>query len=135
MANFAGFIRNIRRRAREVETGASRTKRRAALAINQALIFAVPVKSGHARANFQVGLGAAIQSEIDEDELTAGQVIARNNGVIGRSKPRQAIYISNNVPYIGELNRGSSSQAPAMFVQIAVQQALSAVAKTKVFKR
>ncbi len=135
MARFAAFVRNIQKRAQEVEVGASRVKRRAAIAISQTVILATPVDTGHARANWQVGLGAAIKEEIDDVDPSGGNTILRNNSEIGRSRPRTAIYISNNVPYIGELNRGSSSQAPASFVQIAVQEALSAVARTKVFKR
>jgi hypothetical protein len=42
------------------------------------------------------------------------QVIATHRGNI-------AIWISNNVSYIGELNNGSSQQAAAHFVERAVQ--------------
>jgi len=134
MATFARFIKNIQRRALQVETGASIVKRRAALAINQTVILVTPVKSGHARANWQIGLGVAETKEIDEEDISGQATIARNNAEINRSLPREAIFISNNVPYIQELNRGSSSQAPAQFVQIAVQEAISAVARTKVFR-
>ena len=135
MANFAGFIRNIQRRAQEVESGASRVKVRAALAIDQTVILATPVLSGHARANWQSGINKPVTRVIEENDVGGQTTIARNAKVIRTAKPRQAIYISNNVPYIQELNSGSSSQAPAAFVQLAVQEALSAVARTKVFRK
>lgn len=40
--------------------------------------------------------------------------------VIKTKQPGQALFITNNVPYINELNQGSSSQAPAGFVDRAV---------------
>lgn len=36
-----------------------------------------------------------------------------------------AIYLSNNVPYITRLNQGSSQQAPAGFVEKAIQRAIN----------
>lgn len=40
---------------------------------------------------------------------------------VGISGTNKVIYIQNNVDYIGLLNGGSSKQAPALFVQAAVQ--------------
>lgn len=134
MAGFDLFAKRIRKRAQEVETGARRKQRRAALAINQTVILETPVLTGHARANWQVGLGVAQKSELDEEDKSGGPTIGRNRAEINRSRQGKAIFISNNVPYINELNAGSSAKAPAMFVQIAVQEALSAVARTKVFR-
>ena len=135
MANFNGFIKNIQKRAEEVEVGASRVKVRAALAISQTVILATPVKSGHARANWQIGLGAGVRNELDDEDVGGNRTIRKNKSTIRAAIPRQPIFISNLVPYIHELNGGSSSQAPAAFVQIAVQEALSAVARAKVFRR
>lgn len=39
------------------------------------------------------------------------------------------IFITNNVPYIILLNAGSSLQAPAMFVEVAIAQAIEEVAR------
>ena len=44
------------------------------------------------------------------------------------------LYIANNVGHIGKLNDGSSQQAPAGFVESAVQRAGRAGGKVKVFK-
>lgn len=134
MASFDVFIKRIRGRAEEVEQGARRVQRRAAIAINQTVVLATPVDTGHARANWQVGLGSAPKNELDEEDKAGGPTLARNNSAIGKSPLRKAIFLSNLVPYIGELNRGSSAKAPAMFVQLAVQEAISAVARTKVFR-
>ncbi len=134
MASPSVFTRRILRRARQVETGASQALRATALVINQTVILTTPVKSGHARANWQIGIDVAVTEEIDENDISGAVTIARNAGTIRLGVPRKSIILSNNVPYIQQLNQGSSSQAPAMFVQIAILQAIVAIKKTRFFK-
>jgi len=136
MANPKVFARRIRRRARQVETGAPAAVRATALVINQTVIFATPKDTGHAKANWQIGIDSPITKEIDEEEPGQGEAtIGRNAGVI-RAAPKgmKSIILSNNVPYIHKLNEGSSSQAPAQFVQIAVLDAVAAIRKTRFFR-
>lgn len=134
MASFATFIRRIQRRARQVEEGAGRKQRRAALAINQTVILATPVDTGRARANWQVAIGSPITEAIDDEDPAGVATISRNEGVIKGHRDKRDIILSNNVPYINELNKGSSSQAPAMFVELAVEQAIRAVGLERVFR-
>ena len=134
MASPSVFARRMQRRARQVESGASDAVKSAALVINQVVILETPVKSGHARANWQIGLVSPITREIDEEDKSGAATIARNNTLIKARTKRVDIILSNNVPYINRLNEGSSSQAPAGFVQLAVLAAVAALAKTKVFK-
>jgi hypothetical protein len=134
MASPEIFARRIRRRARQVESGASDAVKSAALVINQVVILETPVKTGHARANWQIGLVAPITKEIDAEDIDGAATIARNNTLIRAREKRVDIILSNNVPYINELNEGSSSQAPAGFVQLAVLAAVAVLAKTRVFK-
>ncbi len=136
MASFKVFARRIQRRARQVETGGSAAVRATALVINQTVIFATPKDTGHAKANWQVGIDSPITKEIDEEDPGQGEAtIGRNAGMI-RAAPKgmKSIILSNNVPYINRLNEGSSSQAPAQFVQIAILDAITAVRKTRFFK-
>lgn len=133
MASLKVFTQRIRRRARQVEAGASKALRVTALTINQTVITSTPVDTGHARANWQVGIDAPITKEIDEDDVSGVATIARNASIIISATPRKAIVLSNNVPYINFLNDGSSSQAPAQFVQLAILDAINAVKKLKVF--
>ena len=134
MASLKVFTKRIRRRARQVETGASRILRVTALTVNQTVILATPVDTGHARANWQIGIDAPITEEIDEDDEGGLTTVARNASIIRSATPRKAIVLSNNVPYINLLNEGSSSQAPAQFVQLAILDAINAVKKIKVFE-
>ncbi len=121
-------------RARQVETGASQMVRATALIINQVIVNETPVDTGHARANWQIGISEPITSEIDEEDPSGAATIERNAGTIRQAPPRKDIILSNNVPYIHKLNEGSSSQAPAQFVQMAVAQAVAAAKKTRFFR-
>ncbi len=134
MASPKVFAMRIARRARQVETGASRMVRATALIINQVIISETPVDTGHAKANWQVGISEPITSEIDEEDPGGSATIERNASTIRQAPPHKDIILSNNVPYIHELNDGSSSQAPEQFVQIAVAEAILAAKKTRFFR-
>ncbi len=124
----------MQRRAEEVKFGTNKAVRSLALAINQTVILSTPVKTGHARANWQVSLAAPIDKELDAEDKSGTSTIVKNKAVILTRPPRVDIILSNNVPYINELNRGSSAQAPASFVQIAILAAAAALQKAKIFK-
>lgn len=130
--NAADFARRITYLAEGIPEEAARIVRRVALAVDQAVVMATPVDTGRARANWIVGIDK-IPTHWRQPERTktghavpgAGAAAARKaivqaNLEISRYKYGQTIYIANNVPYIGELNRGSSAQAPAGFVEKAV---------------
>ena len=135
MASPEVFARRIQRRARQVEAGALDALRATALVINQTVIFATPKDTGHAKANWQVGIGVPVTNEIDAEDPGQGEATISRNAVAIRLAPRgHTIILSNNVPYIHKLNEGSSSQAPAMFVEIAVATAVIAVKKTRFFR-
>lgn len=51
---------------------------------------------------------------------------------IKQSKPGEAIYLNNNLPYIGRLNDGYSAQAPSGFFEIAVTRARAILGRQKI---
>ena len=128
----AAFARRIRRLAEGVEDNTNRAVGRAAIAISQAVILATPVQFGGARANWQASIDTPIRDVTPTLDPSGNATIAKNNGVIGRRKSGQTIFISNNLGYIQFLNEGSSSQAPAMFVELAVRQGVNAIRGGKI---
>lgn len=103
--------------------------KRLALNVTANLVETTPVDTGWARANWVPQIGSP-------RSRTAGTRAAAENGQID-SNPQSngtlavlgyklgpAIHISNNVPYIKKLNAGSSTQAPAAFVQSAILRAV-----------
>lgn len=110
----------------------------AALAADQAVVMATPVDKGRARSNWIVQMDAPARTAIDayvpgDKGSTAGpnsaSAIAQGQAVIARydGDRNSGIAISNNLPYINALNSGSSRQAPAGFIQKAVQAAVRQV--------
>lgn len=86
------------------------------------LIEACPVDTGHARANFVPAVGAPHVGEDGGSAQAAGFAV-----VAGWKLGDGPLSISNNVPYIGRLIGGSSSQAPAGWDLVAIDKAVQSV--------
>lgn len=91
-----------------------------------------PVDTGWARANWIPSVGTPVNApagtradaeagKIDTNAVPQGvsQVLSYSSIKLGN------IYISNNVPYIELLNAGTSQQAPPMFVEMAIEKAIT----------
>lgn len=143
--NLRSFSRKIRVRAKGIPRDVNSVMRKVALVADQALVVRTPVDTGRARSNWLVSLGSSRSDVIApyapssragiSESANANAAISQGKAVISRRQPGQTIYISNNVPYIRTLNNGSSAQAPAMFVQIAVSQAVGALRNVKFWSR
>lgn len=135
------FAKRMKRRAANVVFGANKIKRKTALAVDQALVLSTPVDTGTARSNWLVSLDAPREEPIpaytplengDQSETAnAKAAMAQGSGVIAQAKPNQAIYLTNNVEYIRPLNEGHSAQAPAGFVEEAVDAGHRAAKSTR----
>lgn len=92
------------------------------LEVDAELRGACPVDTGHARANFVPSVGVPFAGEDSGAAHEAGvaAVLAYNLG-------DGDLYESNNVPYIGRLIGGWSSQAPAGWDAVAFDRAVAAV--------
>lgn len=140
------FARRMEIRARNVPREVGKIVRRVALAADQAVVLGTPVDIGRARSNWIVSLGSEVTEPIEpyspiapgtdpgkiSETGNAQAALAQGREQIAQRKSEQAIHITNNVPYIKPLNEGSSSQAPAMFVEAAVQQGIDAVAGARI---
>jgi hypothetical protein len=84
-----------------------------------------PVDTGHARANWIASVSApseAVTAGADSSAYQAG--VAQIAAYVLEQGP---LWLVNNVPYIRALNYGHSKQAPALFVEAAVDRALAAI--------
>lgn len=145
MASLEQFSRRIAQIGGGVAVETDKTVRMAALAADQAVVMATPVDKGRARSNWIVALGAPRRDTVEpyspgeggsSGGANAQAAIAQGSAVISGYSGllHGSIAISNNLPYIGRLNSGSSKQAPAGFVEKAVQSAVRAVRKARVVK-
>lgn len=101
----------------------------AAYAIVKRLAYSTPVDTSQALSNWQVSLNDPNNAFIrahspgfkgNTQGASAGMTVQLAVSILQNKTPGQPIYITNNAPYIGKLNSGSSSQAPAGFVEAAV---------------
>lgn len=136
-----GFSRSIKLRARNVPREVDKVVRKVALVLDQTLVLATPVDTGRARSNWLVSIGQPRTDEINPyseleqgtDPSKAGEranaqaAINQGQEQIANRDPGETIHVTNNVEYIGDLNDGTSAQAPAGFVQMAVQTAVAVV--------
>lgn len=104
--------------------------------IQETVIRGTPVDTGRARNGFHVSEGApnmAAPQMIGPFDVTGEYRIIENRKVIEASHGADPdFYLQNTVPYITELNAGSSAQAPAGFVEIAIEAGLEAAKKIEV---
>lgn len=134
MADFETFSRRIVILGDRVNRNANLLVRRVALVADQALVLGTPVDEGRARSNWLVSVGQPRRDVIEPyspgkglgigEGSNAQGAINQARAAIAGQKDGQAIYISNNLPYIEPLNNGSSAQAPAGFVEMAINKAV-----------
>jgi|ERR1044072_121137 hypothetical protein len=116
-------------KAKELDKNVSDIAVRVALTIIYELAYRTPVDTSQAISNWQVTLGAPASNTIlphypgkfgSTYSASAAETVSIARLVLKTKKPGQAIFISNNLPYIKKLNDGSSTQAPAGFIERAI---------------
>jgi hypothetical protein len=125
--------RQIRAVVRALEGVAERVVAKIVLDVTANLIETTPVDTGWARANWVPAIGAAYAADLRGVSPTIGaisgadvlQVAGQTAVATGYRIGQGSVFVSNNVPYITRLNDGSSSQAPAGFVQRAIAKAVT----------
>ena len=131
----------MRVRGGRVSINANRMTQELALAIDQELVLSTPVDTGRARSNWFLTLDSPT-TDVDvpysagTGGSTAGanaqEAMAQARDAISDRREDQEVYISNNLPYIERLNEGWSAQAPAGFIERAVQYGLQRIRGRKV---
>lgn len=129
MGDLATFSLRVRALGDQIVQRTDETVRKAALAVDQAVVLSTPVDTGRARSNWIVQLGSD-SNEVREPQAV-GSLLSEAQAVISQYKGGTEIHITNNLPYINRLNEGWSAQAPSGFVETAVQVAFDAVRKAK----
>jgi hypothetical protein len=92
------------------------------LEINRELRKATPVDTGNARAHWVPSVGSPFAGAADGASYQQGVAT-----VLSFKLGDGVLYVSNNVPYIRRLNEGHSRQAPALFIEAAVDRAFAKV--------
>lgn len=128
VASLTDLALRLQSLADEIDKAASATAVDVALTIVEDLAFRTPVDTSKALSNWVVTLsprGGSIDPHVpgkfgSTQFASASTTILEARRVLEMKKPGQIIYITNSADYIHKLNAGSSSQAPAGFVDIAI---------------
>lgn len=139
-----GFSKRIKNIAKDVGVNSNSMMRKTVITVASAVVLRTPVDTGRARANWQTKIGAAADGLVTSfpqgSKGTTGMAAvaqATNQAVSEMQKLKDTdteVSISNNLPYIDVLNKGSSKQAPAGFVQSAINAGLNAIRKSRLVK-
>lgn len=130
-----GFSDDVRRFTTKTTEAHNKITRVATLELFRGVILATPVDTGRARGNWQTTVGAPAGTETRREDPSGTQAIAEvmANTPDGAG---QEVFLSNSLPYIEQLEYGSSTQAPAGMMRInfaRVQRIVAAaIAKFKV---
>lgn len=132
------FQRRMKALGKRLDESAAKVTRRTVLAIDQAVVMATPVDTGRARSNWITAIG--FRPEHTQEPYSPGEMgttgganaqaaIAQCAAAMGKYRKSEgpSIFITNNLPYIVPLNQGWSQQAPAGFVEEAIEAAVRAV--------
>ena len=142
--NLGQFTKRLDDISEQVELNTAEEVRELALRVDSKVVLETPVDEGRARANWITSLNRASNETV---EPTGGQdaeppgggpnaqkSIDQGLAVAAQYQFGQSIFISNNLPYIVKLNEGSSTQAPAGFVEAAVQDGVQAFRKARILE-
>lgn len=97
------------------------------LEIDKELRRTTPVDVGNARANWVPSVGTPHTGGATRRGSGSAERAAGVTAVLAYELDQGPLYVSNGVPYIRRLNDGWSKQAPALFVEAAVDVALGRV--------
>lgn len=123
--------RQVRAVVRALNGFGERVIRKITLDLTANLVETTPVDTGWARANWVPSIGFPRVGPATDSPTVAivpPQVIVQQaamSGIFAYRLGQGSVFVTNNVPYIVELNEGKSAQAPTGFVQAAIRKAVT----------
>ena len=108
----------------ELEAEVNKLARATTINVLKGVVLATPVDTGRARGNWQVSISKPIESQNSVNDLSGGSTISKGVAkTLAQKKVKYPIFwVVNNLPYIEELNKGSSKQAPVKFVETVIKR-------------
>lgn len=126
MANEAKFVNTIEKFTQIVDVRANFVIRKLAFDGFDGLLRRTPVDTGRARASWRLGINR-VNTSVSPERTRASKRGGKSVGTsaeIGEqvkafnAKFGDTVHITNNLPYIEDLEKGSSAQAPAGMLEI-----------------
>lgn len=110
------FSDDIRKFTAKTSQAHNKITRAATLELFSGVIKATPVDTGRARGNWQTTVGSPASGSLEREDKGGAEAIAEVEAKAPEGAG-QVTYLSNNLPYIDELENGSSKQAPEGMVK------------------
>lgn len=136
------MAKRFRRISDTIRTNSGKSPGKIAVRFIEAVAPITPVNTGKAVSNWRVSINpvSAVRPPYStgvggstKSACVQGAIDQARSFVESRSRAR-AFYASNTVPYIGKLNSGSSAQAPAGFVEKALNEAKRGIRSVEVLE-
>lgn len=128
-------------RAKEFEQKVFAGVRKAAIAADQAVVFATPVDTGFARSRWVVTIGEPVVAEDSNvkpieigGDIAAAIAVSQGLSEIKRWKGIGSIFINNPLGYVVYLDQGSSEQAPQGMTDQAIKAGKAVLEKLKILE-
>lgn len=132
MSNLGDLGRRVTRIREDIDELVNRSVVNLTIEVLKELVNTTPIDTGMAISNWQVSLTGPVRMQIPSyvegmqgstKNIVIANTIGQAVGILAARRPGQVIYLGNALPYIAELNRGSSSQAPSGFIDKAFMRA------------
>lgn len=124
--NLLQFAENMDRLADNLPAIAHDIKKEFVVELAEDLAYATPVDTSAALSNWRLSINEPLRRFIDAHNpgvfgstavASIQETVALARITAGMGKAGQLYWLSNNAPYIIDLNNGSSKQAPVLFIQ------------------
>lgn len=121
------FNAQLTKFARKVQVAPAKVVKKVAFQLFRRIIEKTPVDTGRARASWNIAIGSINSSVAPEgsNQKSPGALASKANTVLagyGADGRLPVVWISNNLPYIGELENGHSGQAPAGMLKLSIME-------------
>lgn len=138
MSSLAEFNRQLNAFQKRVEMAALEKLKQAILAVVDEVVSRTPIDTSRARTNWQTTIGSPAAAEVPFTMGTKGstasqayqQAMASATAAAKSIKLGNRAYVTNCVPYIRDLNDGTSRQAGPNFVENGVDAAIVRIGGT-----
>ena len=105
--------------AKRTNRDADKTVRAVLISMTDSVILRTPVDTGRARANWFATVDSPARSTTESNDTSGQGAIAAAQPAIAAA-PGRVWFLANNLPYISELEHGSSTQAPGGMVRLTI---------------
>lgn len=117
------FSDDIKRFRQKTEKRGDTVVRKTVIDLMSRVVNETPVDTGRAKGNWQVGVNQEPQGTVETTDKQGNATVSKGTSEALRGSLGDVWYITNNLPYIGVLEAGSSAQAPKGFVRNAAKDA------------